>query len=76
VLFDESIGISKYSFHWQDVAGNLICRWDNAPHHPELDNFPYHAHTKYKVSASSEMNLRMILSEAKAVLKQRTRWID
>jgi hypothetical protein len=76
VLFDESIGISKYSFHWQDVAGNLICRWDNAPHHPELDNFPYHAHTKDKVSASSEMNLRMILSEAKAVLKQRTRWID
>ena len=73
VLFDESIGISKYSFHWQDVAGNLICRWDNAPHHPELDNFPYHVHTKDKVSASSEMNLRTILSEAKAVLKQRTR---
>lgn len=73
VLLDESIGISKYSFHWQDVAGNLICRWDNAPHHPELDNFPYHVHTKDKVSASSEMNLRTILSEAKAVLKQRTR---
>ena len=69
VLFDELIGISKYSFHWQDVAGNLICRWDNAPHHPELDNFPYHVHTKDKVSASSEMNLRTILSEAKAVLK-------
>lgn len=73
VLFDESIGISKYSFHWQDVAGNLICRWDNAPHHPELDNFPYHVHTKDKVSASSEMNIRTILREAKAVLKQRTR---
>jgi hypothetical protein len=73
VLFDGSIGISKYSFHWQDVAGNLICRWDNAPHHPELDNFPHHVHTTNKVSASSEMNLSTILSEAKAVLEQRTR---
>lgn len=73
VLFDESIGISKYSFHWQDAAGNLICRWDNAPHHPELDNFSYHVHTKDKVSASSEMDIRKVLSEAKAVLEQRTR---
>ena len=72
VLFDGSIGISKYSFHWQDVTGNLICRWDNAPHHPELDNFPYHVHTKDKVSASSEMDIRKVLSEAKAVLEQRT----
>ncbi|PXF59785.1 MAG: hypothetical protein C4B59_10810 [Candidatus Methanogaster sp.] len=69
VLFDGSIGISKYSFHWQDVTGNLICRWDNDPHHPELDNFPYHAHTKDKVSASSEMDIRKVLSEAKAVLE-------
>jgi len=69
VLFDGSIRISKYSFHWQDVTGNLICRWDNAPHHPELDNFPYHAHTKDKVSASSEMDIRKVLSEAKAVLE-------
>ncbi|CAD6492576.1 MAG: hypothetical protein CHKLHMKO_00301 [Candidatus Argoarchaeum ethanivorans] len=72
-LFDESIELSKYSFHWQDVAGNLICRWDNAPHHPELDNFPYHVHTKDKVIASSEMNLRKVLIEAKAVLEPKTR---
>ena len=72
MLSDGSIEISKYSFHWQDMAGNLICRWDNAPHHPELDNFPHHIHTKDKVSASSETDLRKVLSEAKAVLKQRT----
>jgi hypothetical protein len=22
----------------------LICRWDNAPHHPELSIFPHHIH--------------------------------
>ena len=76
VLSDGSIEISKYSFHWQDMAGNLICRWDNAPHHPELDNFPHHVHTKDKVSASSEMDLRKVLSVANAVLKQRTRRVE
>ncbi|RJS73950.1 hypothetical protein CW696_00340 [ANME-2 cluster archaeon] len=76
VLSDGSIEISKYSFHWQDMAGNLICRWDNAPHHPELDNFPHHIHTKGKVGASSETNLRKVLSEAKAVLKQQTRRVE
>ena len=70
VLSDGSIGISKYSFHWHDVSGNLICRWDNAPHHPELDNFPHHVHTKDKVSASSEMDLRKVLSEVKAAIEQ------
>ncbi len=69
LLFDESTEISKYSFHWQDVAGNLICRWDNVPQHPELDNFPYHIHTRYNVSASSKMDLRKVLSEANAALK-------
>ena len=33
-----------YSFHWQNTDGSLVRRWDNAPHHPELDNFPHHMH--------------------------------
>lgn len=35
---------TKYRFHWQDQSGNLIKRWDNAPHHPEIDTFPNHVH--------------------------------
>lgn len=35
---------TTYSFHWQNKDGSLVKRWDNAPHHPELDNFPYHIH--------------------------------
>ena len=22
----------KYSYHWVDNSGNVLCRWDNAPH--------------------------------------------
>lgn len=32
-----------YSFHWQDQSGHLIRRWDNAPHHPNLNTFPHHS---------------------------------
>ena len=34
----------KYSFHWQDAAGQLLKRWDNVPHHPELSTYPSHMH--------------------------------
>ena len=40
---DELI-VTKYRFHWQDKEGKLIKRWDNAPHHPEIDTFPHHLH--------------------------------
>jgi hypothetical protein len=38
------IRLSKYSFHWQDKQGRLKCRWDNAPHYPNLSNAPHHIH--------------------------------
>ncbi len=36
----------KYSFHWQDADGELICRWDNVRHHMDLPNAPHHLHPK------------------------------
>ena len=35
---------TKYHFHWQDENRQLVKRWDNAPHHPELETFPCHVH--------------------------------
>ena len=34
----------KYSFHWQDSLGELLCRWDNAPHFRQLSTYPDHKH--------------------------------
>jgi hypothetical protein len=36
--------VTKYRFHWQDRFGKLVKRWDNAPHHPEIETFPNHLH--------------------------------
>jgi hypothetical protein len=38
------VAVRKYSFHWQDAQGNLVRRWDNAPHHKELAGAPHHSH--------------------------------
>jgi len=40
------IGLQKYSFHWQEANGELVCRWDNVKHHMSLPNAPHHLHTK------------------------------
>lgn len=39
-----TITVENYKFHWQDSQGHLIKRWDNAPHHPEVESFPHHLH--------------------------------
>ena len=38
------VEVTKYSFHWQGPHGDLIRRWDNAPHHPEVASHPHHVH--------------------------------
>ena len=47
VAIDVSYGYplwTKYEPHLMDAAGRCVVRYDNAPHHPELDTFPDHKH--------------------------------
>lgn len=52
----------NYSFQWQR-NGNLIIRWDNAPHHRGIETFPHHKHvgSKDNVQPSKEISLEDIL---------------
>ena len=36
------IAVITYSYHWADAANQLIMRWDNTPHFPDLPGFPDH----------------------------------
>lgn len=64
-----SVEVTKYRHHWQDSTGQLIKRWDNAPHHPEVDTFPDHLHdgTENQVVSHAPINglevLRLILDD-------------
>jgi hypothetical protein len=43
-IISEQVIVTKYSFQWQAADGNLVKRWDNAPHHPKIATHPHHLH--------------------------------
>lgn len=52
----------KYRFHYYK-GRELIFRYDNAKHHPEIKTFPHHKHVKSKVVPSVEKMLIEVLGE-------------
>jgi hypothetical protein len=52
---DSSMHRIDYSYHWQDKEKRLITRWDNAPHHSEIETFPHHVHEGEDVKPSEEL---------------------
>jgi hypothetical protein len=61
---DLQLSIDKlaYSFHYQDSATNLIFRYDNAKHKPDL-GFSDHKHIKDKIISSSVPDLEKVILE-------------
>ena len=51
----------KYSYHWIDSTGNILCRWDNAPHYENITTFPHHKHIQSDVVDSRETTIEEIL---------------
>jgi hypothetical protein len=53
----------KYSYHWADRYGELIIRWDNAPHWRQITTFPHHKHigSSERVEPSLEIDLSAVL---------------
>ena len=49
-----------YSFQWQR-NGELIVRWDNAPHHRNIETFPHHKHVGDEILPSNETTLEDVL---------------
>ena len=60
---EEISSIENYSFHWQRNDGKLVCRWDNTPHHPEIESFPHHVHigSEEHVEPSNAMDVPALL---------------
>jgi hypothetical protein len=64
------IYIETYSFHWQNMKGQLIKRWDNVTHHIGLDTFPHHIHLPTgEVSCSAPVTLKRVLKEIEKCFK-------
>ena len=61
--------IEAYSYYWLRADEAVIMGWDNAPHHKEVNSFPYHKHIGNRVEASKEKNLRDVLSFIREFLR-------
>ncbi len=55
----------NYRYHFQDSQNNLVFRYDNTPHFPNLENFPHHKHLSNTVISSEEPSAIMSIEEAK-----------
>ena len=52
----------NYSYHWQAIDGSLIRRWDNAPHHPNIETFPHHCHNSEGIVSSDIKSFQEVLN--------------
>jgi hypothetical protein len=63
-----TLSIDKYRLHYMNSAGQLLFRYDNSPHHPEIDTHPHHKHTPDKISRSNIPSIRDVLNEISAIM--------
>lgn len=59
------IAVITYSYHWADAGNQLIKRWDNTPHFPDLPGFPDHIHdgATGQVTSGQPMSIFAVLDE-------------
>jgi len=60
----------KYAYHWADASGNLISRWDNANHWPDISTSPHHKHTGNQVLESTETSVADVLNRISEQIEQ------
>ena len=68
IIHEEKIHLETYSYHWQSADGKLRKRWDNVPHHKNVDTFPNHLHLPKKVVSSRPQSLKKILADIEKIL--------
>jgi len=53
----------NYSYHWQDLNGRLLMRWDNAGHHRHIETYPHHLHHDNNILPSFHISCEEILKD-------------
>jgi Family of unknown function (DUF6516) len=54
---------SKYSYHWQTRTGEMLLRWDNAPHHSTIPTHPHHKHDGERIGPAVRVSIEDVLAE-------------
>jgi hypothetical protein len=60
---DVQVDKLRYAYHYQNAAGELIFRYDNAPHYPNISTHPHHKHVDSEVEPAQPPDLSEVLQE-------------
>jgi len=56
-----------YRYHFQDAKNNMVFRYDNTPHFPELETYPHHKHLSDGVIPFDQPSIIEVIEEAKSL---------
>jgi hypothetical protein len=63
IVEDDQLERLNYRYHFQDRQNNLIFRYDNTPHFPDLENFPHHKHLSDNIISSQKPSVLEVIEE-------------
>lgn len=58
----------RYAYHYQNNVGEVVFRYDNAPHYPDIITFPHHKHVGPAVEPANVPDLGEVLREIEQLL--------
>lgn len=64
VIYQNRLEHLGYRYHFQGKSNEIIFRYDNTPHFPDLPNFPHHKHQKAGVEPSGPPSILNAIAEA------------
>jgi len=65
VLVDRELRWLSYRYHYQDSSAELVFRYDNTPHHPEIATHPDHKHSGDQIVAGVHPSIEQLLEEVR-----------
>ena len=68
ILRNEEIVKLRYAYHYQDESAEIIFRYDNAPHYPNILTYPHHKHIGSAVEPAQVPDLSEILREIEQMI--------
>ncbi|NCR75158.1 MAG: hypothetical protein GPI92_05995 [Microcystis aeruginosa K13-06] len=69
VITDNYLEFLDYRYHLQDEKTNLVFRYDNTPHFPNLSTFTHHKHFPNDVISCQKHEITQVLKEATELLR-------
>jgi hypothetical protein len=68
LLRDEQIVKLRYAYHYQNQSGEMIFRYDNAPHYPNIPTYPHHKHVGSDVEPAQVPDLSEVLRQIEQIV--------